>query len=339
MVRLGWKAGTEQYAPAELLEYAIAAEEAGFDSIDASDHFHPWSEVGQAGFVWTWLGAVAARTRRIRLGTGITCPILRYHPAVVAQAAATLSQLAPGRVYLGVGTGEALNEYSATALWPGYRERQARLAEAIELIRLLWSGDEVTYQGTFYQTRGARLYTAPASPIPLIVSSLVPESAPFAGRHGDGLITVGGKSPELYRELLRRFDDGVREADRNPAGMSRQVEMVGEYTDDAEAAVRQRKAYWAGTYVPALFTERIYTPRMSAQNGEAVGADTIRQTACISSDPEEHARAALRWVELGFDEIFVHSATADQPGFLAAYGRDVLPRIRGHAKTVRERAA
>ena len=123
MVKFGWKAGTEQFSPDELLDYAVAAEEAGFNSIDASDHFHPWAEAGQACFVWAWLGAVAARTKKIELGTGITCPILRYHPAVIAQAAATVAVLAPGRVFLGVGTGEALNEYSAIGQWPNYNTR------------------------------------------------------------------------------------------------------------------------------------------------------------------------------------------------------------------------
>jgi coenzyme F420-dependent glucose-6-phosphate dehydrogenase len=339
MLRLGWKAATEQFRPDELLDFAIAAEEAGFDSIDASDHFHPWSEAGQASFVWTWLGAVAARTSRIQLGTGLTCPILRYHPAVIAQAAATLSQLAPHRVYLAVGTGEALNEYAATALWPPYRERQARLAEAIELILLLWAGDEVTYRGRYYQTRRARLYTRPAAPIPLVISSMVPDSAAFAGRHGDGLLTVGGKEPRLYHEMLRRFDDACREAGKDPADLPRQIELSVEYTDDPETAIAHRKTYWAGVYVPALFTERIYTPRMSAQNGEAVGADTIRRTACISADAGEHARFARRYIDAGFNQIFFHSATPDQRAFLAAYGRDVLPQIRSRVTAAVDRAA
>lgn len=139
MVEFGWKAGTEQYSPGELLEFAIAAEEAGFDSIAASDHFHPWAEQGQAAFVWSWLGAVAAKTSKIKLGTSVTCPILRYHPAVIAQAVATLACLAPNRVFLGVGTGEALNEYSAIGAWPAYNIRRHQLAEAIDLIRKLWT--------------------------------------------------------------------------------------------------------------------------------------------------------------------------------------------------------
>src|SRR5581483_457312 len=180
MLQLGWKAGTEQYPPAELLKYAVSADKAGFDTIDVSDHFHPWSEAGQCGFTWTWLGAVAAQTSKIHMGTGVTCPIVRYHPAIIAQAAATLSTLAPGRVYLGLGTGEALNEYASTGYWPGYTERQDRLAEAIELIRALWSGQQVTYDGKYYETRKAKLYTPPASPIPIYVSTLAPGSAAFA---------------------------------------------------------------------------------------------------------------------------------------------------------------
>src|SRR5579884_1847434 len=157
--QIGWKAGAERFPPQELLECAVVAEQSGFERIDVSDHFHPWSEAGQACFTWTWLGAVAARTRTITIGTGVTCPILRYHPSVIAQAAATVAVLAPGRAYLALGTGEALNEYAATGQWPGYEERQERLREAVELIRQLWYGEEVSYRGTYYRTEKAKLFT------------------------------------------------------------------------------------------------------------------------------------------------------------------------------------
>lgn len=328
MAQLGWKAGPEQYPPVELLDYAVVAEQAGFDSIDVSDHFHPWSEEGQAAFTWTWLGAVAARTRNIHMGPGVTCPILRYHPAIIAQAAATLSHFAPGRVYLGVGTGEALSEYAAVGQWPEYNERQARLAEAIELIRVLWSGEEVTFKGTFYQTHKAKLYTPPAAPIPIYVSSLVPESASFAGQHGDGLITVGGKQPELYQQIQKQFEDAAKKAGKNPARMPRLIELNVAYTRDTEAAIAEQKRYWAGSYIPALYDQRIYTPAMSAQNGQVVGSDTIKQMACISPNPEDHVAFAQQYLSLGFDQIFFHSAGPDQRAFLEGYGRDVLPRLR-----------
>jgi coenzyme F420-dependent glucose-6-phosphate dehydrogenase len=333
MVQLGWKAGPEQYPPAELLEYAVAAEEAGFDSIDVSDHFHPWSEAGQACFTWTWLGAAAARTSRIHLGTGLTCPILRYHPSVIAQAAATLSCLAPGRTYLGVGTGEALNEYSAVGSWPGYRERQARLAEAISLIRALFTGEQVTHEGQYYQTRKARLYTPPEGTIPIYVSSLVPSSAKFAGDYGDGLLTVGGKGPEVYRRMIELFDEGGGGTlGQKGASRPKMIELGVAYSADRDEAIAARRKFWAGAFVPALYSEKIYTPKLSEQNGEVVGPDTIAKLACISNDPDEHVAFARKYLELGFDHLIFHSAGPDQRAFLEGFGKHVLPQIRRIAR-------
>ncbi len=200
MVKLGWKAAPEQYPPRDLVEYSVIAERAGFDSIDASDRFHPRSEGGQASFTWAWLGAAAVKTRKIEPGTGLTCPILRYHPAIVAQAAATIGSLAPGRAYLSVGTREALNEYAVMSQWPGYDERQLMMQAAIELI-------------------------------PIYISALVPSSAEFAGRHGDGLITVGGKKPEDHKKIPENFNAGAREAGKDPSKMPKLVELWAEYTD------------------------------------------------------------------------------------------------------------
>ncbi len=332
MLQLGWKAGTEQYEPDELLDYAIAAEAAGFDSIAASDHFHPWAEKGQASFVWSWLGAAAARTKTVTLGTSVTCPILRYHPAIIAQAAATIAVLAPERFFLGVGTGEALNEYAATGQWPGYNDRRTQLQEAIELIRALMTGEKVTHKGAYYETRKAKLYTRPNKPVPIYISSMVPNSATFAGKHGDGLITVGGEEPETYKGIFKNFAAGAKEARKTASRMPKMIELAADYADDEEKAIEIRKAYWAGTAVPALFTEKIYTPEMSEQNGKVVGSDTIRKSACISADPDEHVRHAQRYIDLGFDHLIFHSAGPDQQKFIEFYGRDVLPRLRQKAK-------
>ena len=332
MVTLGWKAGPEQYPPTDLLEQAITAEQCGFESIDVSDHFHPWSEEGQASFAWTWLGAVAARTDRIHMGPGVTCPILRYHPAIIAQAAATLEYMAPGRVYLALGTGEALNEYASTGLWPEYDERQARLAEAIDLIRALWTGEEVTFHGTYYETRKAKLFTRSDRPIPIYISSLVPGSADFAGTYGDGLMTVGGQKPDLYKKLLQTFEEAAREAGKDPSTMPRLIELNVAYTDDEQGAIGEMQRYWAGTFIPALFDQKIYTPAMSAQNGEVVGPDTIKQKMCLSPRAEDHIAYAQQHIDLGFDTLFFHCAGPDQKAFLEGYGRDVLPRIKQGAK-------
>ncbi len=328
MVKLGWKAGPEQFEPNALLDYAIAAEQAGFEAVDASDHFQPWSESGQACFIWTWLGAAAARTKNIILGTGITCPILRYHPAVIAQAAATLGAMAPGRAYICVGTGEALNEYAATGYWPGYDERRERLAEAVQLIRELWTGKEVTFTGTYYETRKAKLWTLPKEPIPLYVSTMVPESAEFAGQVGDGLITVGGEKPEVYQKILKNFEKGAQAAGKDPAKLPRLIELNVEYTDDKQAAIEAQKKYWAGTFIPALYDQKIYTPAMSAKNGQSVGSDTIMQKALISANADEHVKFIQQYIDLGFTQLFFHSASPDQRKFLEAYGREVLPKVR-----------
>ncbi|HLI51674.1 MAG TPA: TIGR03557 family F420-dependent LLM class oxidoreductase [Thermomicrobiaceae bacterium] len=328
MIQLGWKAGTEQYEPNELLDYALKAEEAGFDFLDVSDHIQPWSEAGQAAFTWSWLGAVAARTSRIAFGPGVTCPIVRYHPAVIAQAAATLAAMAPDRVYLSLGTGEALNEYAATGSWPGYNERRERLAEAIQLIRALWTGGLTTFNGKYYRTRSLKLWTLPSRPIPIYISTLVPESAAFAAEHGDGLVTVGGKPPQHYQQIMRNFEQAAKQSGKEPATMPRLVELSVAYTSDAEAAIQNRLKYWAGTMVPALFDQKIYKVKMSQENGSVVGPDTIRQKACISDDPEEQRKSAQQYVDLGFDHLIFHSAGPDQAGFIKRFGQDVLPLIR-----------
>lgn len=328
MVKLGWKAGPEQYQPDELLDYAIAADQAGFETLDVSDHFHPWAESGHACFTWTWLGAAAVRTKNIELGTGVTCPIIRYHPSIIAQASATLDNLAPGRTYLAVGTGEALNEFSATGVWPDYDVRQDMMREGIELIRQLWTGSQVTFNGTYYQTEKARLYTPPVTSIPLYISSLVPESAGFAGLHGDGLITVGGNKPEYYKQMLENFDAGAREAGKDSSIMPKLIELNVAYTDDIDSAVRCMKEYWAGAMVPAMFNQNIYSPKMSEMNGSVVGKDAIMERMCISGDIEEHIRYAQQFIDMGFTHLYYHTAGPDQRDFLVGYGRDVLPRIR-----------
>ena len=334
MLQLGWKAGPEQYPPVELLNYAVSADKAGFDLLDVSDHFNPWSEAGQAAFSWTWLGAAAVETDHIHLGTGVTCPILRYHPTIIAQAAATLSHFAPKRTYLAIGTGEALNEYAAVGEWPGYEERQERLLEAIEIIRALWKGEQISYDGRYYQTAKAKLYTPPTSPIPLYISALVPNSARFAGQFGDGLITVGGKQPKLYQEMLQNFEESAKQAGKNPSQMPRLIELNVAYTQNIDAAIQEQLKYWAGTYIPALFDQRIYTPKMSQENGEVIGPDTVKKTGCFSANLDDHIKFAQQYIDLGFDCLIFHTAGPDQQAFIEAYGREVLPKLRSMSKTL-----
>jgi coenzyme F420-dependent glucose-6-phosphate dehydrogenase len=324
---LGWNAASEQYDPLDMLDQAVAAEKAGFESISASDHFHPWDPSGQSCNIWTWLGAAAAKLNGIEIGTGVTCPILRYNPAVLAQSAATVDRMNKGDFYLGVGTGEAMNEYPTTGLWPSYNTRQGMMREAIELMRLLWNGKEVTFNGEYYMTRKARLYTTPLRRIPIYVSSLVPNSAFFAGYYGDGLISVAN-TPEVMKAIIANFEAGARKAGKDPEKMPKQVEIRTAYTDDVDATVKIFKQYWAGTMIFATHLQNIYTPEMVATNGAVVGDNVIKNRQCISSDPEMHARFAQQFIDAGFNRLYFHSAGPDQYEFIEGYGRNVLPIIR-----------
>ena len=328
MLQLGWKAGPEQYPPVELLEYAAVADKAGYDWIDVSDHMNPWSEAGQASFTWSWLGAAATQTKRIILSPGVTCPILRYHPSVIAQAAATMTHLAPNRFALGLGTGEALNEFAATGQWPSYAERRDRLIEAIQLMRSLWNGEEVTFKGEYYQTHKLKLYTPPVSPVKIIYSALAPHGAEFAGQYGDGLWSVGGKQPDIYKSIIQNFEEGAKKAGKDPSAMHRIVELNVAYTDDIDAAVQEYLKYWASTGIPAMYDENIYTPKMSQENGEVVGKDVVLKTGCFSSKIEDHVQFAQQYINFGFDCLIFHFSGPDQSGFLERYARDVFPRLR-----------
>lgn len=329
MLKLGYKIAPEQFPPSEMLQQAITAEKAGFESLDASDHFHPWSESGQACFIWSWLGAAAVSTQSIELGTGLTCPILRYNPAVIAQAAATVSSLAGGRTYLAVGTGEALNEYPVTLEWPEYEERQIRMVEAIGLIRELWTGQKVSFDGCYYQTKKAKLYTLPKNDIPIYISSLVPESAYIAGYYGDGLLTVGGESDmQKYEQILSQFEKGAQDSGKSTENMPKAIELFVDYGVDPEVSIKSFMEFWAGALIPALFANKIYTPEMSAQNGKVVSPEAVRKHVCLSENPENHISFVKKYIDLGFTHIYFHSAAPDQIAFLKAYGKDILPALK-----------
>jgi coenzyme F420-dependent glucose-6-phosphate dehydrogenase len=206
------------------------------------------------------------------------------------------------------------------------------LLEAIELIRALWTGEEVTSNGKYYCTRKAKLFTRPEKPIPLYISTMVPRSAGFAGKYGDGLFTVGGGKPELCREILKNFEAGAEEAGKDPSRMPRLIELNVAYTDDREAVIDSMLRYWAGSFVPAVYSQNIYTAGMSAMNGAVVGRDTVEKRMLISSDPEEHVMLAKRYIDMGYTHLFFHFAGPDQMGFLKDYGREVLPKIRDNLK-------
>ncbi len=328
-LKLGYKASAEQFGPRQLLDFAVEAEECGFDSVWVSDHFQPWRYTnGHAPFALSWLGAAGERTRRVILGTSVLAPTFRYQPAVVAQAFGTLGVLNPGRMILGVGSGESLNEIAVTGgVWPPAKERLARLREAVELIKLLWTDDLVTYEGQYYRTLNAKIYDKPDQPIPIYISAGGPVAANFAGRVGDGFICTSGKGEALYRDqLLPAVEKGAEEAGRDPSTIVRTIEVKVSFDTDRERALADTRI-WAALALPAEDKVNIDDPREMERMAATV-ADQAHRRWLVSSDPEEHVEQIRPYIGYGFTHLIFHAPGDDQSRFLQLYSKEILPRIR-----------
>jgi coenzyme F420-dependent glucose-6-phosphate dehydrogenase len=326
-VRIGYKASAEQFGPQELLDYAVQAERAGFEIVAVSDHFQPWRHHGgHSPAALPWLGAAAAATERVTLGTSVLTPTLRYAPAVIAQAFATLGCLASGRMFLGVGTGEAMNETPVTGgAFPGRKERRLRLAEAIKLIRALWSGERVDFEGEYYKTDRATVYDRPEEPVPVYVAASGPLAAKLAGRAGDGFICTSGKDPALYEELLSNLDAGAAQAGRDPGALKRMIEIKVSYDRDRERAFANTH-WWAALALTPEQKEGVEDPIEMERLADA-NLDRAHTRFICSDDPDEVAEAIGRYVELGFDELVLHGPGDDQARFIEQFAADVLPRL------------
>jgi coenzyme F420-dependent glucose-6-phosphate dehydrogenase len=327
-VKIGYKASAEQFGPTELLGYSSEAEHAGFEIIAVSDHFQPWRHHGgHSPAALPWLGAAGQRIERAVLGTSVLTPTLRYHPSVVAQAFATLGCLTPGRVFLGVGTGEAMNETPVTGgAFPGRKERRQRLAEAIELIRRLWTDERVDFEGTFYRTANATIYDRPEEPVPIYVAASGPLAAKLAGRVGDGFICTSGKDPALYDELLAKVVEGATDAGRDPSAIRRMIEVKVSYDRNRDQAVRNCE-WWAALALTPEEKEGIEDPVEMERVADA-HADRAHTRFIASDDPEEIAAKIGVYVDLGFDELVLHFPGPDQSTAIAEFAADVLPRLR-----------
>src|SRR4051794_17525174 len=327
-VRIGYKASAEQFGPSELLGYAMRAEEAGFEIVTVSDHFQPWRHHGgHAPAAMAWLAAAAQRTTRVTLGTSVLTPTLRYHPAVVAQTFGTLAELSPGRIFLGVGTGEAMNETPATGgAFPGRKERRMRLAEAIRLIRLLWTEERVEFDGDYYRAAKATIYDRPDEPVPIYVAASGPLAAKLAGRVGDGFICTSGKDPALYDELLGKVAEGAEAASRDPAGIRRMIEVKVSYDRDLDFA-RDACGWWAALALTPEEKEDVDDPIEMERLADAA-IDRAPSRFIVSNDPEETAAAIRRYADLGFDELVLHAPGEDQIRFMDQFADDVLPLLR-----------
>ena len=327
---LGYKASAEQFAPRELLEFSVHAEECGFDSVVVSDHFQPWRHTdGHAPFSFAWLAALGERTTQVRLGTSVVTPTFRYHPAIVAQAMATLDQLAPGRVLLGVGTGESLNEVPVLDIeWPAFKERFGRLREAVELMRRLWTEDFVTYQGEYFRTRNATVYDKPSRHLPLYVAGAGGQAARLAGRVADGFICTSGKAMELYREtLLPAVEQGAADAGRDASQIERMIEMKVSFDTQRQRALEDTRI-WAALALPPEDKVGVEDPREIEKRAAALPLEKAASRWIVSDDPDEHVERLRPYLELGFTHLVFHAPGDDQRRFLDLYAEHVLPRLR-----------
>jgi coenzyme F420-dependent glucose-6-phosphate dehydrogenase len=325
---VGYASQPDLYPPRTLLEHAILAEKAGFETLWVSDHFHPWSHSGaHGGHTWVIIAAAAAQTRSIRFGTAVTCPLFRYNPAITAQAFATLSAMFPGRIFVGVGTGEAMNEIPVGYDWPSAGERIERLEEAIRIMRLLWSRNFVTFKGKYYRLRKANLYTKPEAPIPLYVAAFGPKVAKIAGKYADGFLTSLVEPNRLRNVLLKAVAEGAKETGRDFSEIERVVEINIAYDEDYTKALKKVR-FWAANLFPFMFKLPIYDPREIEEMGKLVSDEAIAKAFFIGTKPDDIIAPIERAVKMGFDHVYLQSTSPDEDKFFEIARKHVVPYVK-----------
>ncbi|MFC6715152.1 glucose-6-phosphate dehydrogenase (coenzyme-F420) [Branchiibius cervicis] len=330
-LRIGYKASAEQFAPRRLLDYAVLAEQIGLESVWISDHFQPWRHHGgHAPYSLSWLAAVGERTDHVQLGTSVMTPTFRYNPAVVAQAFGTLGSLYPGRIAMGVGTGEALNEIVVGSVdsgqWPDFKERFARLRESVRLMRALWTGERVSFEGDYYHTVDATIYDKPEQPIPVYIAAGGPTVAKYAGRMGDGFICTSGKGEELYVDkLIPAVEEGLSLGKRD--NVDRMIEIKLSWDPDHAKAVENCR-FWAALSLTPEQKHGTSDPLEMEKLGDALSDEQIASRWIVSSDPDKVVAAVKQYVDWGFDHLVFHAPGDDQERFLRTFGEQVLPGLR-----------
>jgi coenzyme F420-dependent glucose-6-phosphate dehydrogenase len=317
---------TEQFPPSELVDQAVEAERAGFDAVNVSDHFQPWWEPGHSGQAWTLLGAICHATERVGVGTGVTAPVHRYHPAVVAQFAATVEELSPGRGFLGIGSGEALNEVPCGMDWPGTGEQVRRMEEALQIIGRLLGGERVDHHGQFFRTKGAYLHTRGERRPPVYVSAFGPDAAGVAARCGDGLWTLA--DPESAPELIDAYRSACDDAGKEPGEIILQAGFS--WAQDDDAALEGARV-WKATQPEEYFTDDWHDPAAMYDKAEReVPDDEFTQSYIVSSDPDHHVERVREVERLGATVVCLQNGSgADPLGALRTYGERVLPALKG----------
>jgi coenzyme F420-dependent glucose-6-phosphate dehydrogenase len=289
-----------------------------------SDHFHPWFHSGAAGgFAWTWISAAAATVPEIKLGPMVAAPIGRYHPAIIAQAFASMDEMFPGRFFLGLGTGEAMNEVPLGFSWPKFEERLERLKESVEIIRALWSSDFVKYGGRFYSLSGANLYTKPRTRIPIYLAANGPKAAALVGKYADGYVTISPTLPR-FKELWSIIERAAKNAGRDPAKISRHIELWVSYNEDYDKAVKAARK-WKSSLIPDVFNSPIYDPRELEKKGNEYSDLELATVWTVVTGAEEVIKKAQDAIAMGFNEIEFHSTNEEK--FLDVCGKSVLPYL------------
>lgn len=325
MAKIGYAAMLEQFHPTELVAYCQKAEAAGFSGVMAADHVQPWTpDQGQASFVWSFMTAAAERTKG-DIGPGVTCPSFRQHPAIIAQAAATMAAMYPGRFWLGLGSGEALNEHVVAGYWPEVAERISRMFESIEIIRKLFSGKDVKHAGEFYKMETMRLWTMPDKPPPIYVATAGPVTAEKTGKFCDGLITVGAHE-EKIEGVFQRFEKGAREAGKDPAAMPKILQLHLSWARTDEEAMANAMKEWpnGGMKFPKA---DIRSPQDFAQMAKIVRPEDFKGRMLISSSPDAHCKEIQKFIDLGFDQVYLHNVGRNQAEWIDVFAKDVLPKL------------
>jgi coenzyme F420-dependent glucose-6-phosphate dehydrogenase len=335
MLKLGYKASAEQFGPRELVDYAVLAEELGYDSVVVSDHFQPWRhDNGHAPFSFAWMAAVGERTSRILIGTSVVAPSYRYHPGIVAQAMATLGCLYPDRVFLGVGTGESMNETPLGVEWPDQKERFQRLKEACLLMKKLWTEDRVTFEGKYFQTENATIYDKPEGGIPLYIAASGPAAARLAGRIADGFITTSGKPFELYSEkLIPAVREGAEKEGRDFSEIELEIEMKVSFDTDRQRAMEDTRNWGALALTPEEKVG-VEDPIEMQRLADELTAERAASRWIVSDDPETQVEAIKPYIDLGFTHLTFHFPGEDQERALRLYADQVLPLLRERFSSV-----
>jgi coenzyme F420-dependent glucose-6-phosphate dehydrogenase len=322
---------TEQFAPPQIVRQAREAEEAGFDALNVSDHFQPWWEPGESGHAWVMLGAIAQATERIEIGTGVTAPVFRHNPAVTAQAFMTIETLAPGRAYLGIGSGESLNESPCGMDWPRPREQVDRMDEALEIITRLFAGERLDHEGRCFRTKAAYLHTRAERRPPIYVSAFGPRAAAVAARHADGVWTLA--DPERAPAVIDAYRSACEDLGKQPGEIVLQTGFSWAPSDD-EALEGAR--VWKGAQPPEFYTDDWHVPaEMYAKGEREISDDEFRQKYILSADPQVHVERIAETEKLGATIVCLQNASGNAPDeALRVYGEQVLPAVRERARDV-----